>query len=108
MPFLHATASLVADWNVTVVNKTTNSIGISWGTPTNLLNSGVRFYVPLARKAGNNSLSTGKMVPANTTMSEITGLEAYTEYNVSVVVVSGNGTSFTSVDVLVMTDEGGE
>ncbi|KAL9953497.1 hypothetical protein ACROYT_G040920 [Oculina patagonica] len=99
-------ASLVADWNVTVGNRTTNSIGISWSTPTNLLNSGVRFYVPLARKAGNSSVSTGKMVPANTTTSEITGLEACTEYNVSVVFVSGNGTPFTSADVLAMTDEG--
>lgn len=99
----------MVDWNVTVLNITTKSIGISWSTPNNLFNSGVRYYVTLARKANGSSVSsTGKMVPVNTTTSEITDLEAYTEYNVSVAVVSGNGTVFKSTDVLVMTDEGGE
>ena len=73
-----------------------------------MLNSGVRFYVALARMANSTNVTAGNMVPANTTTSEITGLHAYTEYTVSVVVASGNGTPFTSANVLTMTDEGGE
>ena len=99
----------MANWNATVENITTKSIAISWNTPTILLNSGVRYYVPLARKTNGSSVSSiGKLVPTNATTFEITGLEAYTEYNVSVVVVSANGTVFKSADVLVMSKEGGE
>ena len=36
------------------------------------------------------------------------GLEAYTEYNVSVVLVNVNGTQLKTADVLVWTDEGGK
>ena len=73
-----------------------------------MLNSGVRFYVALARMANSSNVAAGKMVPTNTTTCEITGLHAYTEYTVSVVVANGNGTPFTSADVLTMTDEGGK
>lgn len=91
------------------MNRTTKSIGILWSIPTSLLNSGVRFYVTLARKNNGSSVSSvGKMVPANTTTSKITELEANTEYNVSVVVVIANGTVFKSADVFAMTKEGGE
>jgi len=42
------------------------------------------------------------------TASEITELDGYTEYNISVVAVDSNGMAFKSAEVLVMTDEGGE
>ena len=99
----------MANWSVAVVNRTTKSIGIAWSIPTSLLNSGVRFYVTLARKNnGSSASSVGKMVPANTTTSKITDLEADTEYNVSVVVAIANGTVFKSTDVVAITEEGGE
>ena len=44
----------------------------------------------------------------NVTASEITELNEYTEYNVSVVAVDSHGMPFKSAAVLVMTDEGGE
>lgn len=98
----------MADWNVSVVNRTTKSIGIIWSIPTDLLNKEVHFYVALARKANSSSVSAGKIVPASTTAVEITYLHAYTEYIVSVVVVNDNSTQFKSQNVLTMTKEGGE
>ena len=44
----------------------------------------------------------------NVTASEITELNEYTEYKVSIAAVDGNGMPFKSAEVLVMTDEGGE
>ena len=67
----------------------------------------MRFYVALARRS-NSSEPIGKLVPGNTTTAQIQGLAAYTEYNVSVVVVNVNGTQFKTTDVLVWTDEGGK
>lgn len=93
---------------MTVVNRTTKSIGIVWNDPINLHSGGVRFYVALARKTNSSSDSIGKIVPGNTTTSKITDLDTYTEYNVSVVVVNVNGTQFKTADVLTRTDEGGE
>ena len=91
-----------------MVNKTARSFGISWNSPASVLHSGVRFYVALARKISNSSESTGQIVAGNVTASQITELDEYTEYNVSVVAVDGNGIPFNSAEVFVMTDEGGE
>ena len=101
-------ASFLAGWSVTVVNKTARSIGISWNSPASVLNSGIRFYVALARKINSTSESTGQIVVGNVTASQITELDEYTEYNVSVVAVDNNGMLFNSAEVSVMTDEGGE
>ena len=94
--------------NVTVVNRTTNSIEIIWSNPVHLQSGGVRFYVTLARSSNSSSEPIGKLEPGNTTKSEIKDLEAYTEYNISVVVVNVNGAQYKTADVLVWTDEGGE
>lgn len=101
-------AFLLAGWSVTVVSKSAKSIGVSWSSPTSLLNSGIRFYVALAKKANSSSEQVGEIVTENVTASEITELDEYTEYNVSVVAVDSSGMPFKSAEVLVMTDEGGE
>jgi len=101
-------ASLLAGWDVTVVSKTEKSIRIGWSSPTSLLNSGIRFYVALAKKANSSSEPVGELAAGNVTVSEITELVGYSEYNVSVVAVDSNGMPFKSAEVLVMTDEGGE
>lgn len=44
----------------------------------------------------------------NVTASQITELDEYAEYEVSVVAVDDDGMPFKSSEVLVMTDEGGE
>ena len=69
---------------------------------------GIPFYVALARKINSTSESTGQIVAGNVTASQITELDEYTEYEVSVVAVDSNGMPFKSAEVLVMTDEGGE
>ena len=97
---------MLAGWSVTVESKTARSVEISWSSPTSFLNSGIRFYVLLARKI--NSHSIGEIVAPNVTASEITELNEYTEYKVSIAAVDGNGMPFKSAEVLVMTDEGGE
>ena len=93
---------------MTVVNRTTNSIEIVWSNSISLQSGGVRFYAALAKRSNSSSEPIGKIVPGNTTTSEIMGLEAYTEYNVSVVLVNVNGTQLKTADVLVWTDEGGK
>ena len=105
---LHATASPLADWNVTVVSKTATGIGISWSSPTSLLIGGIRFYVALARKTNSSSEPIGEIVAENVTAAEIKDLEGFREYKVAVVAVNGDGTPFKSAEVLVTTDEGGE
>ena len=93
---------------MTVVNRTTKSIGIIWNKPSNLVNGVVRFYVALARKTNGSQIFPVEIVPGNTTALEIMGLDAYTEYTIGVVAVNDDGTPFKSTDVLAMTDEGGE
>lgn len=101
-------ASLLVDWNITVISKSEKSIGIIWSQPTNLISGGIRFYVAFARRINSSSEPTGEIVAQNTTESEITGLKEYVEYNVGVVVVDGDGIPFKSNEVLVTTDEGGK
>lgn len=100
-------ASLLAGWSVTVVNKTAKSIRISWNSPASLLSSGIHFYVALAKKT-DRSGPDGEIVAENATSSQITELDEYTEYKVTVVAVDGNRMPFKSAEVLVLTDEGGE
>ena len=100
-------ASLLAGWSITVVNITSKSIRISWNSPTSLLNSGIRFYVALAKK-NDSSEPDDEIVAENVTSSKITELDGYTEYKVSVVAVDGSGMPFKSAEVSVMTDEGSE
>ncbi len=105
----YTAASILVDWNVTVVNKTAKSVRIIWSHPSDLLSGGIiRFYVALARETNGRSETAGEIVAKNKTASEITGLGAYTQYNVGVVAVDGDGIPFRSADFLVMTDEGGE
>ncbi|XP_022786238.1 uncharacterized protein LOC111326491 isoform X2 [Stylophora pistillata] len=97
----------LANWNLTVANKTTTSIRIMWNNPVNLFNSGESFYVAIAERVMNvSSVSNGKLLPGNTTSSEITNLEIYTEYNIYVIIVDSNGSPFKSGVVVTMTDEG--
>ena len=98
----------MAGWSVTVVSQTSRSIGISWSSPTSLINGGIRFYVVLAGKINSSSESFGEILAGNVTASEITELDEYTEYKVTVVAVDGYGMPYKSAEVLVMTDEGGE
>lgn len=98
----------MAGWSVTVVSQTSRSIGISWSSPTSLINGGTSFYVALARKINSSDESFGEILAGNVTASEITELDEYTEYKVTVVAVDGNAMPFKSAEVLVMTDEGGE
>lgn len=101
------TASFIAGWNVTVVNKTIKSLGVLWSDLSNQLNGGVRQYIVLARNTKNSEL-TAKIVPSNKTSSEIADLNCYTKYSVSVGGVNGDGMPYKSVDVLAMTKEWGE
>jgi len=97
-------ASILADWNVTVVNKTANSIGVKWNSPASL--GGIRFYFVLARKTYSNSESISELGAGNSIASVIKDLEGSREYEIAVVAVSGDGTPFKSADVVVTTNEG--
>lgn len=105
---LHTAASILANWNITVINKTASSIRVSWSSPDSLLNGGIGFYFALARKINSSSESVSETVAGNVTALEIKDLEGLREYKVAVVAVDVDGTPFQSAEVLVNTDEGGE
>ena len=59
-------------------------------------------------KSSYCSVPVRKLLPPNITTAEITGLDPYREYNVSVVAIDGYGSPFQSTVRQAKTDEGGE
>ena len=100
-------ASLLAGWNVILVNKSCNSLHLQWMDVKYWLNGGVRFFF-VAAKNSYSSVPIRKLFSPNITSAEITGLDPYTVYNVSVVVIDGNGSPFKSTVLYTRTDESGE
>ena len=94
-------------WNVTYENKTSSSLQLRWMDINNWLNGGVRFFVVIANSSHNN-VPVMKLLPPNITSSEITGLDPYREYNVSVMAIDGYGSPFQSTVLQAKTDEGGD
>ena len=70
------------------------------------LKGGVSFFV-VNVKSSYSSVPVRKLLPPNVTSAEITGLEPYQEYNVSVVAIDGYGSPFRSILRQAKTDEGG-
>ncbi|XP_067044645.1 MAM and LDL-receptor class A domain-containing protein 1-like isoform X2 [Acropora muricata] len=102
-----AAASLLAGWNVILVNKSCSSLHLQWMDVKYWLNGGVRFFV-VAAKSSYSSVPIRKLFSPNITSAEITGLDPYTVYNVSVVVIDGNGSPFKSTVLQARTDTEGE
>ncbi|XP_044162897.1 MAM and LDL-receptor class A domain-containing protein 2-like [Acropora millepora] len=96
-------ASLLAGWNVILVNKSGNSLRLQWMDVKYWLNGGVRFFI-VAAKNSYSSVPIRKLFSPNITSAEITGLDPYTVYNVSVVVIDGNGSAFKSTVLQARTD----
>ncbi|XP_044162896.1 MAM and LDL-receptor class A domain-containing protein 1-like [Acropora millepora] len=96
-------ASLLAGWNVILVNKSGNSLRLQWMDVKYWLNGGVRFFI-VAAKNSYSSVPIRKLFSPNITSAEITGLDPYTVYNVSVVVIDGNGSPFKSTVLQARTD----
>ena len=71
------------------------------------LNGGIRFFVVTA-KGSYGSVPVEKLFSPNITSAKIRELDPYTEYNVSVVAIDGNGSPFQSTFLQARTDEGGE
>ena len=71
------------------------------------LNGGVRFFV-VNVNSSYSSVPVRKLRPPNVSSAEITGLEPYREYNVSVVAIDRYGSPFQSTVRQAKTDEGGE
>ena len=94
-------------WNVTYENKTSSSLQLRWMDISNWLSGGVRFFVVIANSRYNN-VPIRKLVPPNITSAEITGLDPYREYNMSVMAIDGYGSPFRSAVLQAKTNEGGE
>ena len=71
------------------------------------LNGGVRFFVVIA-KSSYSSVPVRKLFSPNITSTEITGLDPYTVFNVSVVAIDDSGSPFKSSVLHARTDESGE
>jgi len=100
-------ASLLAGWNVTIENKTSDSLQLRWMDINHRLNGSIRFFVVTA-KSSYGSVPVRKLFSPNITSAKIRELDPYTEYNVSVVAIDGNGSPFQSTFLQARTDEGGE
>ena len=100
-------ASLLTGWNVTLENKTSNSLQLRWMDINHRLNSGVRFFVVIS-KSSYSSVPVRKIFSPNITSAEITELDPYTVYNVSVVAIDGYRSPFQSTFLLARTNEGGK
>ena len=100
-------ASSLSGWNVTLENKTSNSLQLRWMDINHRLNSGVRFFVVIS-KSSYSSVPDRKIFSPNITSAEITELDPYTVYNVSVVAIDGYGSPFQSTFLLARTNEGGK
>ena len=74
---------------------------------SNRLHGGVRFFVVIA-KSSYSSVPAKKLFSHNITSAQITGLDPFTVYNVSVVAIDGNGSPFNSSVLQARTDESGE
>ena len=98
-------ASPLAGWNVTLENKTSNSLQLRWMDIKHRLNGGLRFFV-VNSKSSYSSVPVRKIFSPNITSAEITGLDPYTVYNVNVVAIDGYGSPFQSTFLQARTDEG--
>ncbi|PFX28263.1 Transmembrane protease serine 5 [Stylophora pistillata] len=97
----------LANWNLTVPNKTTASIRVVWNNPVNLFSYGKSFYVAIAERLMNgSSVSKRILLPGYTTSSEITKLDIYTEYSIYVIFVDSSGSPFKSEVFVTITEEG--
>ena len=103
--FITFSASPLAGWNVTLENKTSNSLQLRWTDIKHRLNGGLRFFV-VNSKSSYSSVPARKIFSPNITSAEITGLDPYTVYNVSVVAIDGYGSPFQSTFLQARTDEG--
>ena len=103
----HFLASHLAGWNVTIENKTSNSLQLRWMDINHRLNGGIRFFVVMA-KSRYGSVPVRKLFSPNITSVMIKELDPYTEYNVRVVAIDGNGSPFQSTFLQARTDEGGK
>ncbi|XP_015751521.1 PREDICTED: uncharacterized protein LOC107331445 [Acropora digitifera] len=98
-------ATPLVGWNVTHENKTSNSLHLQWMDINHWLKGGVSFFV-VNVKSSYSSVPVRKLLPPNVTSAEITGLEPYQDYNVSVVAIDGYGSPFRSIVRQAKTDEG--
>ena len=71
------------------------------------LNGGLRFFAVIT-KSSYSSAPVRKIFSPNITSAEITELDPYTVYNVSVVAIDGYGSPFQSTFLLARTNEGGK
>ena len=69
------------------------------------LKGGVRFFVVIS-KSSYSSFPVGKIFSPHVTSAEITDLDPYTVYNLSVVAIDGYGSPFQSTFLQARTDEG--
>ena len=98
----------IANWSVSIVNTTKNSITIQWPNLSPILNEQVLHYFGLI-KTTNGSILNCHIMPANSTSVSFTGLLPYRQYRLSVVGVGVNGTgqAYSSSEVTAWTEEGG-
>ena len=104
MPFF--LAQLVPSWNVSVNNKTTTSMRVSWQHLAPLLSQSILHYITVI-KTSNGSIVNGNILQGNSTSNVFYGLSPYMEYRISVIGVNDDGKVYKSLEVTEFTDESG-
>ena len=104
----HLPALLTANWNVTVENVTSTSVSVLWTNLELLIGDQILHYISLVTSANGSTVLNAEITSGNTTTGHISGLSAYTEYQISIVGVGSDGQAHNSSKLTFWTDEGGK
>ena len=97
-----------ANWNVTVGNVTSTSVSVFWMNLELLIGEQVLHYITLIRSANGSSVLNALITSGNITSGNISGLSAYTEYQITIVGVGSDGQAHNSSNSTFWTEEGGK
>ena len=89
------------------MNVSHSTVTFQWPKLTNVLRNQVRAYVPIAETTDGKHIA-GDIVLSNVTSITLSGLEAGTKYRLFIAVVDVQGQPYSSSEVLIFTEEGGE
>ena len=93
-----------APTNLRYENITSTSISLSWSAPSTFNGPNEGYQVTVTRIENSSDIET---IPTQDTFINITDLEIYEEYLISVVALSDKGPG-DSVDITILTDEDSE
>ena len=94
-------------WNVSVFNKSLDSLMVEWGNVTTDLSTQVDYFIALLNESSGRG-GKYKILSSVARSWRIEGLNKFTEYNVTVIAVDLQGIPCRSAELVRWTDESGK